>query len=143
MSEEREGKPNLDISPEKVCYIIVKAREFDAKVEPLDPDPGSNPADDGERIILEDYADDPTHQELVSAIEVLNEDEIVGLLALVWMGRGDFTEDQWDDAMAQARETRNERAVDYLVGIPLLGDYLEEALSRLGYSCEEFEMGWL
>jgi hypothetical protein len=41
---EREDTPiELNISPEKVCYIIIKAREFDAKVEPVEPDPGSNP----------------------------------------------------------------------------------------------------
>ncbi len=47
----------LNVSPEKICYIIVKAREFDAKVEPVEPDPGSNPADGGEREILSDYRD--------------------------------------------------------------------------------------
>ena len=36
----------LSISPEKVCFIIVKAREFDAKDAVTDPDPGSNPTDD-------------------------------------------------------------------------------------------------
>jgi hypothetical protein len=29
----------LAISPEKVCFIIVKAREFDAKDEVTEPDP--------------------------------------------------------------------------------------------------------
>ena len=41
-----EGEPSLTISPEKVCFIIVKAREFDAKDEVTEPDPGSNPSDD-------------------------------------------------------------------------------------------------
>src|SRR5258706_6509384 len=82
--------PELNISAEKVCYIIVKAREFDAKVPPVEPDPGSNPADDGEREILEDYADDPTLLELRSAIDDLNEDEVVDLIALAWLGRADF-----------------------------------------------------
>ena len=36
--------PDLNISVDKVCYIALKAREFDAKVEPVEPDPGSNPA---------------------------------------------------------------------------------------------------
>jgi hypothetical protein len=133
----------LNISPEKVCYIIVKAREFDVKVPPVEPDPGSNPADNGERGILVDYADDPTLVELKSALESLNEDEMFDLVALVWMGRGDFTADRWNDAVLQAQETVDETVVEYLVGIPLLGDYLEEALSQLGHSCEEYEIGRL
>ena len=43
----------LNIDPGKVCFIILKAREFDAKVDPVEPDPGSNAADDGERAVLE------------------------------------------------------------------------------------------
>jgi len=31
----------------------------------------------------------------------------------------------------------------YLLGTPLLGDFLEEGLSMLRYSCAEFEMGHL
>ncbi len=130
----------LNISPEKICYIIVKAREFDAKVEPVEPDPGSNPADGGEREILSDYRDDPTYEELARSLEVLNNEEMVELLALTWLGRGDYTKDECADAVAQAWQTRNERAVPYLTGIPLLSDYLEEGLSQLGYSCEEYEI---
>ncbi len=129
----------LNVSLEKMCYIIIKAREFDAKVEPVEPDPGSNPADSGGREILSDYRNDPTCEELWTALEVLNNDEMVDLLALAWLGRGDYTKDEWADAVAQAWQTRNERAVPYLIGIPLLGDYLEEGLSQLGYSCEEYE----
>lgn len=133
----------LNISPEKVCYIIVKAREFDVKVPPVEPDPGSNPADSGEREILVDYADDATLEELKGALGSLNEDEIIDILALVWMGRGDYTADLWEDAVRRAGETVDKTVVEYLVGIPLLGDYLEEALSQLGHSCEEYEMNRL
>ncbi len=130
----------LNVSPEKICYIIVKAREFDAKVEPVEPDPDSNPADSGAREIRSDYRNDPTYEELARSLEVLNNEEMVELLALTWLGRGDYTKDEWADAVAQAWQTRNERAVPYLTGIPLLGDYLEEGLSQLGYSCEEYEI---
>src|SRR5947209_3360656 len=84
--EEDRSPAELNISADKVCYIVVKAREFDAKVEPTEPDPGSNPIDSGEREILADYADDPTLGELRSAINDLNDDEIVDLVALAWVG---------------------------------------------------------
>jgi Protein of unknown function (DUF3775) len=31
--------------------------------------------------------------------------------------------------------------VDYLIGTPLLADYLENGLSEFGLSCAEFELG--
>ena len=127
----------------KVCYVIVKAREFDSKVEPEELDRGSNPTDDASLEILEDYADDPTYQELVDAIDSLNEDEQVQLVALAWTGRGDFDRREWRDATALARERHNERTARYLTGVPNLGDCLEEGLSKFGRSCEEFEIGHL
>jgi hypothetical protein len=135
--------PELNISAEKVCYIIVKAREFDAKVPPVEPDPGSNPADDGEREILEDHADDPTLLELRSAIDDLNEDEVVDLIALAWLGRGDFGKEDWLEATALARERHKRHSADYLIGIPTLGDFLEGGLDMVERSCEDFEIGRL
>ena len=129
----------IDINPSAVCFIIVKAREFDAKVDPVEPDPGSNESDDGEREILEDYADDPTLEELRGAIDILDDDEIVDLIALVWVGRGDFDRSQWLQARSLARERHRRRSSTYLIGIPKLGDYLEEGLAELGYSCEDDE----
>jgi hypothetical protein len=58
--EETETDAGLAISGEKAFYIIVKAREFDEKDAPSDPGSGSNPSDDKEVDILEDYRDDPT-----------------------------------------------------------------------------------
>jgi hypothetical protein len=131
----------LQIDPDKVCYIIVKSREFDAKVEPVEPDPGSNAADDGERVILEDFADDPTFAELMTVLRDLNDDEMLDVLTLAWIGRGDFTADEWDEAHGQAEDVMDEKAAEYLAGIPVLSDYLEEGLSEMGFSCENFEMG--
>ena len=135
--------PNLSISPEKVCFIIVKAREFDAKDETTEPDPGSNPSDDQDYAVLEDHADDPVVEELTSLIDSLSEDEQIDLVALAWLGRDDYTASDWPTVRAEAERAHNERTAGYLLGIPLLSDFLEEGLSMLGYSCEEFEMGRL
>ena len=140
MAEEQEDATELNIAIDKVCYIIVKAREFDAKVDPVEPDPGSNPADDAEREILEDYADDPTATELKSAIDGLNEDEVIDLVALAWLGRGDFAAGEWAQARRLASERHRRHSAAYLSGMPALGDYLEEGLSLLGHSCEDEEI---
>ena len=121
------------LSIDVVSYIIVKAREFDAKVEPVEEDPGSDAADDGERIILEDFADDPTYQELREAIEDLDEDASCELVALMWIGRGTYDAEDWEEALETARQEATNSAADYLTGTPQLGDFLEEGLVAMGY----------
>lgn len=124
----------LRISPEKVCYVIAKAREFDVKVAPEEME---DDQDDVERI-LEDYADDPTFEELKSFLEAQNDEELEDLLALVWLGRGDdWSIDGWGDLLSEIRDVRERHTVDYLLGTPMLGDYLEEGLAAFGHSCEE------
>jgi len=135
--------PTLAISPEKAFYIIVKAREFDAKDVVTDPDSASNASDDAMLSVLEDNSDDPVVAELRAAIGSLNEDEQVDLVALAWLGRGDGGIEDWNDLRAEAARAHNNRTATYLLGIPLLSDFLEEALSQFGISFEEFEMGRL
>jgi hypothetical protein len=131
--------PTLSISPEKVCFIIVKAREFDVKDVVTDPDPASNAADDAMVSVLEDHPDDPTAQELQSFINVLTEDEQIDLVALTWLGRGDATIDDWEQLRTEAARLHNARTAAYLLGKPMLADHLEEGLSQFDCSCEEFE----
>ena len=133
----------LSIAPEKVCFVVIKARTYDVKVDVIEPDPGSNPADDEMIEVLEDYEEDPTFDELKDFIDSLNIDEQVDLVALTWLGRGDGTKDDWSDLVQQAKDSRSDHTADYLLGIPLLGDYLEEALSQLGFFCDEEEIGHL
>src|SRR3974390_2431234 len=83
--------PNLSISPEKVCFFINLAHEFDVKDVVSDPDSGSNSADDAMLDVLEDHADDPTEQELRTYIDGLTEDEQIDLVALMWRRPGDGT----------------------------------------------------
>ena len=129
--------PDLSISPEKVCYIIAKAREFDVKDVVTDPDDASNPADDAMVSVLEDHRDDPVVQEIRAAIFGMSEDEQIDLVALAWLGRGDGALDDWNDLRAEASRAHNKRTASYLLGMPLLADYLDEALSQFGLSCEE------
>jgi len=130
----------LTISLETLAYIIEKAREFDAEV-PSDAEEGSNAADDDERQILLDTPDNPTAQELRSALDGLNVDEREELLALLWLGRGDYDAGNWSEALKQARQTRTASETAYLLGTPLLADYLEEGVSALGLSLEDFQRG--
>jgi hypothetical protein len=131
--------PTLSISTEKVCFVVVKAREFDVKDVDTTLDDGSNPTDDRMIEVLEDRPDDPVIQELVAFIEGMSEDEQVDLVTLAWLGRGDGTLEEWAELRAEAARMHNRHTASYLLGIPLLPDYLEEALAEFGRSCEEFE----
>ena len=126
-----------------LAYIITKAREYDAEVPPVDEDSGSNPADDAARDVLEDGPENPTYQELVAAIDSLNDPQRIELLALMWLGRGDYDAKTWRAALIEASRVHDRNETRYLVGTPLLGDYLEEGLSQLGYSIEDYEIGRL
>ena len=135
--------PPLTISPEKACFVIVKAREFDAKDPASETDPGSNPADDNEVEVLEEHADDPVQEELTSFIDALSEDEQIDLVALAWLGRDGANASDWPEARKEAGLAHNERTASYLLGMPMVGDFIEEGLSMLGHSCEEYEIGRL
>jgi len=135
--------PTLTISSDSVCFIIVKAREFDAQDVMTDPDSGSNAADDGAASVLEAHSDDLTQKELVAFINALSDEEQTDLVALLWLGRGDGTMEDWDDLRDEAQRQHNTRTASYLLGEPLLSDHLEEGLSQFGLTCEDFEIGRL
>jgi hypothetical protein len=120
----------------QLAYIIEKAREFDAETAPVDSDSGSNPSDDNDVGILEDTRDNPTPQELAAALEALDDDQRIEILALMWLGRGDFGREEWRDALRQARDINNSTETSYLMGTPLLADYLEIGLDVLGFSLD-------
>ena len=143
MAPDPASMPELSISAETVCFLIVKAREFDAKDQVSEPDPGSNAADDHMISVLEDHGDDPSVQEITQTIDALDVDEQVDLVTLAGLGRGDYTVADWAELRDEAAGAHNNRTASYLLGMPLLPDHLEEGLSMLGMSCEEFEMGRL
>jgi hypothetical protein len=129
--------PELGISAEKVRFLIVKARQFDAKEGDSDPDEGSNASDDGEADVLEDKPEnDAIQQELMSYINGLGEEERANLVALAWVGRETFDTSEWAEALDTARNEHGKRTAQYLLGLPLLGDYLADGLAEFG---EEFD----
>lgn len=133
----------MDIAVETVCYVINRAREVMADLDPLDDEPGHHAADDVMRDELpeEDQGavDNAELDDLKAFIDSLNEDEQAELVALTWVGRGTYTADDWDEAVEVAHEEHPKRVARYLLSQPLLADELEEGLSELGYSCEDAE----
>ncbi len=133
----QQETPTLGVSPDKVCFIIQKAREFHAKEEVVIPEEPSAPADDWALQVLADHVDDPSYQELRDLIGAMDEEEQVNMVALMWLGRGDYTGDEWNTALGDARQRLSAHTAEYLIATPMVADYLEEGLSMLGYSCGE------
>jgi hypothetical protein len=129
-SRPRQARaPSLNLPLDKVSFIILKAREFDVKESDTDPDEGSNAIDDGETDVLTDNGEDPVREELLGAIRSLNDDERIRLVALAWVGRGTYGLEEWREAVDTARSEHSRRTAEYLLSLPLLGDYLEDGLA--------------
>src|SRR3569623_48398 len=122
-------EPALNLPLDKISFIILKAREYDVKESDSDPDEGSNAIDDGQTDVLADGHDDPVREELLGAIRALNEDERIRLVALAWLGRGTYSKEEWREAIDTARTEHSRRTAEYLLSLPLLGDYLEDGLA--------------
>ncbi len=133
----------LSVSIEQVCFIIAKARQFEVKDVATMPSPGSNASDDRMVSVLEARANDPVAREISAFVEAMDEDQQIDLVALTWLGRGDFEIGEWDEARTQASAAYNDRTADYLLGLPLLSEFLEDALSDCGLTCEDEEIGRL
>jgi hypothetical protein len=133
-----ELSPPLTLNPDTAFAILMKAREFDAKVAQTDPDSASNPSDDQSVDVLESGPGDPTGAELASAIHDLNDDERYDLIALIWIGRGDYALDDWAEARLNARDVGRQHTARFVAETPMVSDHLAEAMAQLGYSLEDY-----
>lgn len=130
----------LSIGPDTVRLFIEKANAIHAEVLE-DYEDGSEhevELDDNARQshhhdgLAEEVTENLLAQELRQLIADLNVDEIAELIALAWIGRGDFDASEWAEAVAAARERGTRRVADYLLGMPMLGDWLEDGLEAIG-----------
>jgi hypothetical protein len=124
----------MDLNPETVFFIIDKAQAFQVKEEATVDEELQVLSDESPRQVLMDDADDPAFQELKTTIDDLEPDQQITLVALMWTGRGDYPVDEWGKAIDLAGERWNERSAEYLIGTPLLADYLRMGLEELGYT---------
>lgn len=128
----------LDVNPETVCFIIDAARRFHAQEQVVIPEEPLSPSDNWAMQVLAAHADDPTFQEAKATIADLEPDQQIQLMALMWVGRGDYDADDWENAVNDAGDAWSEEGIaDYLFSKPLVADYLDEGLAQLGYDCED------
>ncbi len=137
--QTEDDRPDLTIALEAACFIAIKARELDVTVEKHDPDDGSKPADDYQVALVEEEDENPALEEISAFIDTLSVDAQTDLVALMWLGRGDYTADDWEDVREEAANAHNDHTAEYLCGTTLLADYLGEGLALLNYSCADYE----
>ncbi|MDF2096287.1 DUF3775 domain-containing protein [Aquibaculum arenosum] len=136
----------LQMNPDKVCFIVLRAREL--QEEDLIENPEQDDDEDFDLAHEEAFDEldghdpqeaNPLHEELEGFIDAMSEDEQVELVALAWLGRGDYDKTEWGDALEAAADRSNQRTAEYLLGMPMVADYLEEGLDTFGLSCAEFD----
>jgi len=131
-----EGVIVIDVNPDIVCRLIELAREFHAQEEVVFPEIKGNPSGDWATQTLANHADDMTFLEFRSIIQDLEPDQQQQVVALLWMGRGDFSLDEWEDVLGQAADDWTPYTAEYLIVHPFLADFLMEGLDLFGYSCD-------
>ena len=82
---------------------------------------------------------DRAEAEFDAFVARLNRDEQAELVAIMWIGRGTFDPEEWDDAVRTAIEEATTPTEDYLKGSPHLADHLESGLEALGWSAADEE----
>ncbi len=127
----------LNIGSDTVCRLIDLAREFHAQEEVSIPEEPANPSGDWAVQMLASHADDASLQEFKAIIEDLEPDQQQEIVALLWLGREDYSKGEWRDALEQAADSWNLETAEYLIAHPLLADYLEKGLDLFGYHCNE------
>lgn len=100
----------MEISPRKVAQVALMGHELE-RAEP----------------------------ELRAFIDRMSEDEQAELVAIMWIGRGSFEPEDFQEAIDTARNEATTPCADYLIGTPHLSDNLENGLEALGISASDAE----
>ncbi|CEK10551.1 DUF3775 domain-containing protein [Legionella hackeliae] len=124
----------LNLNSGIICDLLLKARQFQAKENVSFPDVTD---DMDASYVLADYSDDLVYQEVTQAINDLRPDQQVTLVALMYVGRGDYSEKEWEDAYRTAREEWTNHTGEYLLARPTMPDDIERGLNLLGISCND------
>jgi hypothetical protein len=136
--------PELAISTETVCELIEASRELAGHTDPQSsrknraaPTDDDTDGDESAIHMIEQVRDDPTRRQIAEIIGTLNIEEQVNLLALLYLGGGDYEIDEWDDALAEARDRIASRDADFLIGDMAMPDRLEAGLQAFERTCDE------
>lgn len=123
---------DLGISLETVATVVDHIRAIQSE----DTNESDTDDEDSDELGEEDFNEDT----LATFIEELNEDEQAALVALAWVGRGDYEPEEWEEAIRLAKERgAGTDTASYLLGMDMAGDLLAEGLGAFGIAVEDVE----
>ncbi|HHT0592066.1 TPA: DUF3775 domain-containing protein [Legionella anisa] len=124
----------LSLDTETIRDLLDKARQFQAKEDVSFPEV----TDEMDALyVLADYQDDPVYQETIEFIDNLRPDQQATLVALMYLGRGDYSQEEWEDALNFAEDELTEHTGEYLLSRPTVADDIARGLNMLGISYQE------
>jgi hypothetical protein len=124
--------PTLALPSDYLARLIVKTRGLQAREGEVDPNPASNPTDDGAREALQETRGDLSREEVREELQGLNDRQQAELVALMWIGRGDKEPEEREQTIALARDLKNGPTPRYLLQHPLVAEHWQEGAARLG-----------
>ncbi len=128
---------SLPVGTDTLQFLIDKAHEFQAKEDVVIPETPLSPSEDWALQILANHKDDHCYQEFCNAVNELEPDQQLALVALMWVGRGDYSKEEWAEALRDAAEQHTISTAQYLITTPLVADFLQEGMAEFGLSCDE------
>ena len=93
------------------------------------------------QIVLMGREMDRAEGELRGVIDRLSEDEQAQLVAVMWIGRGAFEAEEFDEAVATATQEASTPCADYVLGTPHFTDHIEAGMEALGVDLGDDESG--
>lgn len=127
----------LNVSGDTVCRLVDLAREFHAQEAVSIPEPPGNPSGDWAVQMLASHVEDASVSEFRSIVADLDPAQQQELVALLWLGRGDYSEGEWSEALQLARDEWRPETADYLLTHPLLPEYWKDGLAVFGIECSD------
>ena len=150
-------RANITLPLETLKSIIARAREYELADDEDEFDDDDDDQDDGDdadddddeplRAANDDEDDDEDdeddegdddddeggdgEEDLEDALEKLTSEELAELLALSWVGEGDYA--NWDEAIGKARGMSQDDIIEQLAENPGLSKGIERGLVALGY----------
>ncbi len=122
----------MDLSIAKVLELVEHLRMLDAENGDGRMEGADDDVEAGAGHLYEDFDRDGVEAQVRGVIDSLNVDEQADLVALLWVGRGDFEVEEWPAAVRRAHERRLRSTAAYVMGLPNAGDLLEEGLAAVG-----------
>lgn len=124
----------MTIAPGFLSRLVFKMRAVSLGDEDTPRDSRDNAQEGGHHVTLaEEVGSEATLEELTEEIEGMDPEHQYELVALMWVGRGDFSADEWSEALALAAERADTPTSEYLLSHPMAADEIANGLEELGH----------